>query len=101
MLYPAELRARKQRSAVTKNSEYLSQLQLSRCYRLRRRWWSRRREHRHRLHNVEPGATQQLMDHRLRESAGAVFDPHRLFLFVELHAAHAVDLAHLRHGEGS
>ncbi len=53
---------------------------------------SRRLEHRHGLDYVQSGAAKELVDDRLGQPGGVVFDANRLFSFVELELANAVDL---------
>jgi hypothetical protein len=50
-----------------------------------------------RLDNIKARTPQKLMDHRLRQAAGIILDPHRLVRFIKIHAAYAINLAHPRH----
>src|SRR5881398_1039916 len=87
----------KQGNTDTKNNGYSAPRQL-RCRNRLRRW--RRNKHRHRFDDVEARTAEKLMNHRLRQPAGVVLDPHRLLRFIEIYATDTINLAHLRHRQG-
>jgi hypothetical protein len=51
------------------------------------------------LGKIQAGATEELVDDGLRQAACVILDAYGVGLFVELHAADAVDIAHPGEGE--
>ena len=54
------------------------------------------RNHRHCLNDIQPGAAQQLVDHRPGQPAGVILHTHGLRLLVKFHTPHAIYIANLR-----
>src|SRR5579871_20279 len=94
MLYPAELRARKNREATRyKLSEKRHQRQLFCNGSGRSRFFYGRGEHWHLLYDVQPGASQQLMNRGLVQPRCVILYPDGLLRLVELNPSHAIDFA--------
>ena len=96
MLYPAELRA----LVVEAIEKYAIGGKSGGGWRLGwwwRRWWV---EHGERFDDVEAGAAEELVDDRLSEAGGVVFDADGAGGLVEGELADAVDLADAGDGQG-